>query len=387
MKFISADYIFTEKQRLEQDIVIIINEYNNKIIDIKSLTEIDSVLVENYQGIITPGFINAHCHLELSSLFQKIPNTGDGLISFLNQINSNKNELKLEAMITADHTMWNNGIQAVGDIVNTCHSIAAKKNSSILYHSFVEAIGIESSCAVERLGYYKDILIEYDNNQLWSSLTWHAPYSCSFELMNAIGDYDAAGYLMSVHNQETLSESRFFYDEENTLRDFAKQFLHTNSKLAITDKNVLASWLPLINDDRKLLLVHNTFSIKSDFDVMKKMLKNITLCTCPQANLYIENKLPNYSAWIDSGLDITIGTDSLASNYGLCIWEEIKCIKEANKDIGLVTLITWATINGAKYYEWEDSIGSIAIGKSPGLVNIVLDNLENIKHSKAIRIL
>jgi cytosine/adenosine deaminase-related metal-dependent hydrolase len=92
--------------------------------------------------------------------------------------------------------------------------------------------------------------------------------------------------------------------------------------------------------------------------------------SCPNANLYIENSLPDYSVFLDTNAKVTLGTDSLTSNWQLSIWEEIKTIQKYASYAPLETIIRWATINGAQALGYEDRLGSIEVGKTPGLVHV-----------------
>ena len=113
------------------DGVIVMNE-KGRIEDVLNSSEIpDQTKIEKHEGIICPGFVNAHCHLELSHLIDKIsPKTG--LKNFALQLMMQRNilslESRVEAMKVADEKMWENGIVAVGDISNVMESFSVKQN-------------------------------------------------------------------------------------------------------------------------------------------------------------------------------------------------------------------------------------------------------------------
>src|SRR5690606_15041094 len=102
----------------------------------------------------------------------------------------------------------------------------------------------------------------------------------------------------------------------------------------------------------------------------------VTLCLCPNANLYIENILPKVQLFADHKYNIALGTDSLASNNTLSILDELKTIHRAYRDLSLLETLQWATINGAKALGMEKHIGSLEVGKQPGLV--LLKNITNL---------
>jgi cytosine/adenosine deaminase-related metal-dependent hydrolase len=141
--------------------------------------------------------------------------------------------------------------------------------------------------------------------------------------------------------------------------------------------------------DKKLLLVHNTESTEDDFKVALKKNPETFFCTCPNANLYIESKLPDYSIWKNYPDQICIGTDSTSSNHQLSILEEMKTIQKHDSAQTTEKLIQWGTLNGAKFFGWEKELGSIEVGKKPGL-NLIsgLENgtLEGSKLNKLLHI-
>lgn len=81
---------------------------------------------------------------------------------------------------------------------------------------------------------------------------------------------------------------------------------------------------------------------------------------------------------------MVLGTDSLASNHQLNIWEEIKTIRQQFPAIPLEILLQWATSNGAIALQMDHSLGSIKKGKKPGLV--LIENADDLLNSTAKRI-
>ncbi|MCB0663517.1 MAG: amidohydrolase family protein, partial [Saprospiraceae bacterium] len=119
---------------------------------------------------------------------------------------------------------------------------------------------------------------------------------------------------------------------------------------------------------QRTLFVHNTMTTVEDIEAATKWNKNIYWATCPNANLFIENRMPNYQRFLDTNAKVTIGTDSLTSNWQLSIVEEMKTIAKFQSYVDFDTLLQWATLNGAEALGFEDELGSIEKGKTPGLV-------------------
>lgn len=339
--------------------------------------ELEGVAVEKLKGVIVPGFVNSHCHLELSHLHNKIPQK-EGLIPFLKKVISSRTSIENseEIMQDADRQMWENGIVAVGDIVNTIDSKKVKEASPIYYYTFIELLSFEPNKAKEAFRLGVELFEKF--SPLHASIVPHAPYSASKELFRFIGKFcGEAGSPLTIHNQESEDENKLyryksgeflnFYNELNINIDFFKP----------QARNSIQSIIPLIPVQQKAMLVHNTYTSLKDIYFILRSNRWVTWCFCPNANLYIEDRLPKVEMFQYHDFNITIGTDSLASNSKLCILSELKTLHFNFPGLSLTETINWATINGAQFLGIDDRFGSIEKGKKPGL-NLI-SNMNGLK--------
>jgi cytosine/adenosine deaminase-related metal-dependent hydrolase len=326
--------------------------------------------IKHYNGVLIPGLVNTHCHLELSHLEGKIP-LHTGLPGFVQQVMQQRQASAAEisaAMLHADAAMYANGIVAVGDISNQISSKEVKLQSKLYYHTFVEAMGFSPGRAVEIIEKAKMTQLAF--YPLKATIVPHAPYSVSaalFEEINAVSGFE--GESVSIHNQETADENAFF---ESKAGHFLKlyEFLGLDiSFFKAQGKSSLQTYLPLLSDAPRTLLVHNTFTSREDLEFAAQAHPLLFWCLCPNANLYIENRLPDISMLKDAGVTLTLGTDSLASNQELSILAEMLTLQER---VGLPfeNLLRWATLNGAAFLGIDGTYGSFEEGKNPG-INLV----------------
>ncbi|MCK5028041.1 MAG: amidohydrolase family protein [Bacteroidales bacterium] len=381
MRRIAANYIFTvEGAALKNGIVEL--DDNGKILKVEDTNGKlkESSKLEFYNGIITPGFINTHCHIELSELKDKIPQ-GKGLPEFINKIFEYRNENTLEnndkAIDLQNSLMRNAGIVAVADISNTNASINVKRSSSIYYHTFCEVAGTKSN-PDKIFNSLQELFNEFVNQDLSASIVPHAPYSVSSGLFNRIYEFaEKENSILSIHNQETESENQMFLNKTGTLVDTLEDLGVDLSNYKPAGSNSLESITKLLPRNNNIIFVHNTYSEYEDVRMASEYFKNSYWCLCPLSNLYIENKLPDLNIFKEFSNKVTLGTDSLASNTTLSIMEEMKVISN-NSDISFSELLKWATINGAKALKLDNKFGSIKEGKTPGL-NLVTDfDFENM---------
>lgn len=324
--------------------------------------------IVRYNGVLIPGLVNAHCHLELSHMNGKIPKK-TGLPDFLSTVMSQrqeKDEKIQQTMAEADRMMHENGIQAVGDHVNSSVSARIKASSPIHYHTFVEIIGMAEDNVQEKIDYARDI--EYYFDQYHSSITPHAPYSCSDALLKCFAKSVSIENIISMHNQESEEENKLFRYGTGGFIDFYKKNTIPYPFIKPRRKSSLQYYAALLPRDNKLILVHNTFTSFKDMAYMARRGHDVYYCLCPKANLYIEGRLPKIRDFSMSKQKIVVGTDSLASNDTLDILEELKVIQQEEVSLSTEVLLRWATLNGAEALGLDSFLGSLDTGKTPGLL-------------------
>ncbi|MBI3517754.1 MAG: amidohydrolase family protein [Bacteroidetes bacterium] len=384
MRFITSNRIFSGKDFLTDNTVVVLDN-KGIIIDITTSDKLESVNIEHFEGIITPGFINTHCHLELSHL-KGVIKQHTGIVDFglgvIKHRHDASPEHQQEAMIQADKDMFQEGIVAVGDISNTNSSMTAKQLSNIHYHTFVELIALnpERSDLVFNTG--KELLTEFKSNHLSASLAPHAPYSTSIELIEKItNDCFLAKQPSSIHNQESAAENEFFNTKSGDYIRLYESIGLPVTYFKATSKSSLQSIISAFNKGVPTLLVHNTFTNKNDIDIAQNQHPQLYWCLCPNANLYIENTLPDIALLVNNQCMLTLGTDSLASNSGLSIISEINTIQKHQPAISLELLLKAATYNGAQFLGLENQFGLIEINRKCG-INLIEGHTGNYSVKK-----
>lgn len=333
----------------------------------------ESACVEFYSGIIVPGFVNAHCHLELSHL-QNSFKEGDGFVPFLKKI-VEKRELSpekiVEAAETADLIMHKNGIVAVGDIANGTSAFGIKRQSKINYFTFVETLGFDPERAERAFGWAQQCVRSAAELGLQASIVPHAPYSVSDPLIKAVAaEATRIGWPISMHSQESAAEDELYQSGTGAMMAHLRNNLFIDTDFFLpTGGKALQSILKFLPAQNNLLLVHNLFTKQEDIDYIesRRELNKTWFVLCPGSNLYIQNRLPDIELLRRNHLQICLGTDSLASNHHLSILEEMKIVQLAFPGISLNELITWACFNGANALGMEHWAGSIDVGKRPGI--------------------
>lgn len=332
--------------------------------------------VQQVHGLLSPGFINCHCHLELSHLRSRIPEK-TGLVDFVSRIVNERHFPEaeiLDAISTAEDEMLANGIVAVGDICNNSLTLAQKAKQRLAYYNFIELTGWLPQAAEARFNRSLEVYQAFQqlqpaNNRFRTTLAPHAPYSVSNELWDLMISY-FHNQTVTIHNQETGFEDSLFETKQG---DFMRMYGLMNIDTDFftpTGKSSLRSYFEKMLPARKQLLVHNTFTKETDLLFATAISADVNWCICINANQYIEQALPPVELFRRQQANIVIGTDSLASNHSLSILDELKTITRFFPQIPLAELLQWATCNGARALQMEDRLGSLEKGKQPGIVLI-----------------
>jgi cytosine/adenosine deaminase-related metal-dependent hydrolase len=373
-----ADQLFDGYRLLDSQQVLITTE-EGVIENIAHINEAGDD-VQSFNGILSPGFINCHCHLELSHMKGYIPE-GTGLIKFVTQVIKDRHFAETEILSEiekAETEMLSGGIVAVGDICNNILTIPQKVKGRIRYHNFIEASGFLPQLAEQRFDRAKEIYCAYTNNLSAISsysplgvggIVPHAPYSVSEELWEKIIHFPG-NQLLTIHNQETEGENELFLHRQGEFLDFYQTLGMDASFFQSSGKTSLQTYLSKFLPNQQLILVHNVHTSAEDLTYCHQKVNSqkIYWCLCPNANLYIGGKLPAIDLFIQNELSIVLGTDSLASNHQLSIVAEMRAIQDHFPSVKTEQLLGWATINGARALQLDNILGSFEKGKKPGVV-------------------
>ena len=367
-----AKGLFTGRDLLD-DSYILIADADGTIVDIV-LEDSAGDVTDQVDGLLCPGLINCHCHLELSHLRGKISEK-TGLVDFVFTVITQREfptEKILEAISSAEDEMKDNGIVAVGDICNNTYTLLQKEKKRLHYHNFIEVSGWLPQVASARLNKSREI---YDQFRLSSvnetTMAPHAPYSVSRELWKLLVPF-FTNNLTSIHNQETDWEDELFRNGSGDAIRMYQLMKLDHDFFQPSGKSSLQTCLPDLLRAKSVLLVHNTRTREEDLAFIEQTNVNDHLhwCLCPNANLYIENLLPPVPLFLHHDCQIVLGTDSLASNHSLSILDEMKTIVKHFPDIPHPEILRWATINGARALQLENLLGSFEKGKRPGIICI-----------------
>jgi cytosine/adenosine deaminase-related metal-dependent hydrolase len=383
-----ASQVFTGTQMLDGAEQVLITKADGTIDAIVPVSEAGED-VQQLEGILSPGLVNAHCHLELSHMKGMIP-PHTGLQEFVKQIVALRqvgSEAIQEAIVSAEAEMMANGIVAVGDISNTLDTLKQKAKHNLAYYSFVELYDLDPTRAADKILAGLEIQKQFQENCVRASLVPHAPYSVTNDLWNLLSAHFGI-HTISLHNQETPDENALFKTKTGSFLGMYERTKVNLDFFEATGKSSLQSVLPVFKNAHHGILVHNSFTSAEDIQAVHAEMNNAFWCLCPNANQYIEQTMPPIELLRSEKAKLVIGTDSYASNWSLNILDELKTIQQHQPQIPLAEMLGWATINGARALQMDKHLGSFEQGKKPGVVLIKgVDALNSLKNASSHKIL
>jgi cytosine/adenosine deaminase-related metal-dependent hydrolase len=379
---IAAEYVYT----LESDEPIR-NGYvefdgNGTIVRVGRCTGNEDVV----KGALVPGFVNAHCHLELSHLHKKF-RKGTGMAGFIDQINALRDwasdDVKTELVREWMDKLWKDGVSAVADISNDASSFPVKQTSPIYTRTFLEVFGTEpEDCegVMSSVGKLHETSMEYGID---AAPTPHSCYTMSPQLLSASSAAGLESGFLSYHSQESQEEEDLLISGTGAMAENRRRA--GMSTPPVTGESSLRYFIDRLEDVKAaphyehILLVHNVTLKQGDIDAAKKAFRNVYWAICPMSNIFIHNALPPVQLMRENELKVCVGTDSLSSNDDLDMMAELKCLHENFPEVPMAELFRWASFNGAEFLGKQDVLGSLAEGKRPGIVLVSgLDENGNI---------
>lgn len=374
---IAASYVYTLKTGPVRNGFVEYDETDGTILSVGECAEGEDVL----PGALVPGFVNTHCHVELSHLHRKF-RKGTGMAGFIDQINEFRDwagrEVKQQLVKEWMDKMWADGVSAMADISNDDSSFDIKKSHPMYTRTFLEVFGSEPEMCEGVMEDVAALKTVADQAGIDAAPTPHSCYTMSPQLLSASASAGLDEGFLSYHSQESQEEEDLLISGSGAMYENRKRsgmstppVTGESSLKYFIDRLAVAQPAPYA---QHILLVHNVCLSQSDIEAAKKVMENVYFAICPLSNIFIHNALPPVDLMRENGLDITLGTDSLSSNDDLDMVKEMSCIHSAFPHVPMQEILTWASLNGARFLGKEDRFGSLEAGKQPGLV--LVDNLD-----------
>jgi cytosine/adenosine deaminase-related metal-dependent hydrolase len=336
---------------------------------------------ERGAGVLLPGLVNAHSHLELAGHTDAVPG-GRGLFAWATALMAARKgdtpERQRAGAAGAASAAVALGCAAIGDVGNSLAAapgIGAAGLAGVLFHELFGSREIATGDALadaareraeaapgwpERLGYVP---------------APHAPFSVGPELLARIfAAAAAAGRATSIHVAEDEDEVALLRDGSGRWPAFLAG-MGVDPATRVPRKSPVAylASLGAFQTETPPLLVHMVHASADDRRIAREA--GATVVLCPRSNLHIGGRLPDAGALVAEGLPLALGTDSLASTPDLSLWAEMAALAARFPAVPAARWLEAATRGGARALGLR-GFGTLTPGARPGVLDVLVEDAE-----------
>ncbi|MBM3238318.1 amidohydrolase family protein [Candidatus Poribacteria bacterium] len=385
-----AKYVLPDSEQLIENGAVLIAE--DKIIDsdgYPSMNYSKSEKVYDFgEAVILPGLVNAHTHLELTNIHGQVKRT-ENLADWLMQLMKIRdwNERVVEQAISVGIAMsLAGGASTVADITNSGWSVGTLKRSSIRKLVFYEAIGFEQRRLPQAIANLSANLDAVKPDALLTfGISPHAPYSVAADLYRKCRDIALSrALLMCTHLAESQSEHEFLMSGTGPFRDLLKKLGISVDDWHLPRQTPVEYMRSLGILDCSPLLAHCNYLKESDIQLLQASNASVVFCPRSHNNFYHRNH--PFEKLMKVGVNVALGTDSLASNDSLSMLDELKFLHKAQTSTPPETLFSMATLNGAKALKLHRQIGALQRGWQADIIAVQIPPIaESATHGMTLK--
>lgn len=365
---------------------------DGQITDVASAKELterypDEPVTDFHHAVLLPGFVNAHVHLEYSvyrGLFDDC-NFGDWMLRFsVSKRRLGPEEYRASALLGAMECAGS-GITTIGDTVFDGEAtVRAAEAFGLRTYAFVEVFGMDDA----RIDRSVELVDERINHLRRTAgplvkvgLSPHAPYTVSGQLYRTLTAYALdRGLKVAIHVAESEEEVTFIRNGAGVLAHDFRELVGWEHIMwmptGTSPIKYLEQWDALDSD---VIGIHCVQVSPSDIEVMKKY--DVAVAHCPKSNAKLGAGIAPVGEFLAAGLRVGLGTDSLATNNILDMFDEMRMAiflhrakQESATCITAEDALRMATLGGARVLGLEDSIGTLEPGKRADIIAVDMEN-------------
>jgi len=390
--FLRAKYLLPDSNKLIENGAVFIDK--NQIVDIGSYPSINygkSEKVYDFgEAVILPGFVNAHTHLELTNIHGQVKRT-ENLPDWLMQLMKIRdwNERIVERATSAGIAVsLAGGASTVADITNSGWSVKILKRSPIRKLVFYEAIGFKLRRLLMLIVIARLLAKLYSirADKLFTfGISPHAPYSVSADLYRTCRNIARFGkFHLCTHLAETESEHELLMSGTGAFRDMLNNLGITVDDWQPPRQTPVEYIHSLGILDNSPLLAHCNYLRESDIQLLQA--SNASVVFCPRSHNYFYHRNHPFEKLMQAGVNVALGTDSLASNDSLSMLDELKFLHKSQNHISPETLLSMATLNGAKALKLYGHIGALQPGWQADIIAVRIETIADSRvHEMALK--
>src|SRR5438067_1288849 len=338
---------------------------NGRIAEAGKISEVapaNDEIIDFGDSVLLPGLINAHCHLDYTCLRGKIPRQ-KSFTNWIRVINAEKAKLIAEDYVTSINAGFAEaqrfGTTTIANLT-AFPELIAKINPPIRTWWFAELIDVrEPGRANEIVESATDSLKRTEN---WG-LAPHAPFTASENLSRDCQEIALReNILLTTQLAESHEEMEMFRDASGPLYQFMKEIGREMTDCGYDTP--LARFLGRLGDASLSgwIIAHLNELSESDFDLLRESQHKFSIAHCPRSRAYFRHMAFQLEKLQALGVNICLGTDSLASNDDLNLFAEMRAFQKEFPKVSPERILEMVTVNPARALLQEKTLGKIRPG-------------------------
>ncbi|NOU32442.1 MAG: amidohydrolase family protein [Polyangiaceae bacterium] len=370
MRIVHADGVFTGTQEILDGAVAL---EGDRVHAVGSAADVASAFpgapVQRVNGVVFPGLVNAHTHVELSVFHGAVP-SGLGFVGWVDRFMGLRGSVSPEATAAAIEraaaTLAERGTVAVGDITNGLSAVSALAAQGLGGWVFHELFGLGAQDVAARYAAMPTAAVGRDFGDLAYHRAPHTLHTLHPSVLALFADEARTpGARLSVHLAEHPGERRLLEHGDGPMADWL--LARTGARVSGVSRGPVAyaGDLGLLREN--VMLVHLTDATGEELDQVATAKSPVVLC--PRSNVFIEGRLPDVRAMLRRGIEPALGTDSLASNDTLDVLDDAALLRRSFPDEPASIWLQAATRNGARALGLS-GVGELAASAAPGVYAI-----------------
>jgi aminodeoxyfutalosine deaminase len=362
-----AKYILADSDLLLQNAAVHVSEAGRitRVVPWEGAPDTECLLVDWGSAVIIPGLVNAHAHLELTRLKDRLRNFSsftDWLSQLVEARGTWSPEEFRESVREGAEASLRCGTTLIGDISSGLASREVLKDQKIRKVIFEEVLALAPGRAAEALARLQERLEPGTQDPLLKpGISPHAPYSVSPVLYRSAVELAAVhGLLLATHVAETKSERLFLESGSGEFRDFLQKFGALPPDWTPPGMKPVAFLESLGVLRRPSVLIHCNYLDAESIALLRDSESSVVFC--PRSSAFFGHENHPVRQLLDSGINVALGTDSLASNDSLSILDEMRYLFLNRRDLKPEEIFRAATLNGAAALDFGGQIGRLRAG-------------------------
>jgi cytosine/adenosine deaminase-related metal-dependent hydrolase len=347
----------------------------DRIVQVGALDDMDlrhDTVRDVPDAVILPGLINAHCHLELGMARGLLPR-GEAFPMWVSRLRKSLEGAGPEAYAQAVRLgaleCLKHGTTTVVDVGNSGTAWNELASLPLRAYPYLELIGLDPAAAPARLAEAEARLAAAPapSERFRPGITCHAPYSCSPELLRAAAERATRRGPYTLHVAESAEEMAMFREGRGALFEFCRRIYPAlrpgpgESPIAFLGRRGL---IP-----RGSLFAHCNHADAEDISILAATVTSVV--HCPRSRAFFGHGGFPYAAYRAAGVNVCLGTDSLASNEGLSLFDEMAEFRRARPDVPGRDILAMATIDAARALGRAD-LGRLAPGAKADFIAVAM---------------